>query len=211
VSALLLLFVVGLSQGLIHSVGPDHCAALATLGLLEPGRRRQAMLKVAFRFAAGHAFMLGGLVTACLLIGVGLSETFEKWAEIGSGVALVVLAATLLFFPSALAHGHPHLPGHDHDHRHVRVGGTMGALMAVSGVRSLLLALPPVLAGGSFHLKALSYIPGFGLGVFLGMGVIGLLFAEASTRLSDTLAVLVRRGVAVFSAGLGIVWIAVRL
>ncbi len=211
-SPILLAFLVGLSQGLLHAVGPDHCAAMATLGTLGGGRRRAA-IATALRFALGHAAMLGGIATLCLLAGVGLSETFERWAEVFGGTVLVALAVTALLFPNSFNHGHPHLPGHAKEpHQHVHTVSTAaGALMAISGVRSLLLALPPLLMGGSMSLAAWTYLPGFALGILVGMGAVGLLFAEGISRLNERLTAWVQRVVAVGSGALGLFWIGSRL
>jgi nickel/cobalt transporter (NicO) family protein len=218
VPPLFLAFLVGLGQGLFHAVGPDHCAAMATLGTLGPARRRATFL-VALRFALGHAAVLGGVASVCLVAGVGLSETFERWAEVFGGMVLVALAITAFLFPNVLRHGHPHLPGHTqephshlHDsHTHERVTTAAGALMAVSGVRSLLLALPPLLVGGSLQTSGWTYLPGFALGILLGMGAVGLLLAEGLARLDSTLAERLQRIVAVGSAALGLFWIVNRL
>ncbi|MCY1082112.1 hypothetical protein [Archangium lansingense] len=211
-SPLFFAFLFGLGQGLLHAVGPDHCAAMATLGTLGPSRRRATLL-VALRFAIGHAAVLGGVATFCLLAGVGLSETFERWAEIFGGAVLVALAVTAFLFPNVLRHGHPHLPGHTHEphsHMHDQVSTAAGALMAVSGVRSLLLALPPLLVGGSMQSSGWTYLPGFAFGILLGMGAVGLLFAEGLARLSSNIAERLQRFVAVASAALGLFWIASR-
>jgi len=213
VSPLFLALLFGLGQGLLHAVGPDHCAAMATLGTLGPNRRR-ATFVVAVRFALGHAAVLGGVASVCLLAGVGLSETFERWAEMFGGAVLVALAVTALLFPNVLRHGHPHLPGHTqepHSHMHERVSTAAGALMAVSGVRSLLLALPPLLVGGSLQSSGWTYLPGFALGILLGMGAVGLLFAEGLARMGAGLAERLQRFVAAGSAALGLFWIVTRL
>ena len=212
-SPLFLALLFGLGQGLLHAVGPDHCAAMATLGTLGPNRRR-ATFVVAVRFALGHAAVLGGVASVCLLAGVGLSETFERWAEMFGGAVLVALAVTALLFPNVLRHGHPHLPGHTqepHSHMHERVSTAAGALMAVSGVRSLLLALPPLLVGGSLQSSGWTYLPGFALGILLGMGAVGLLFAEGLARMGAGLAERLQRLVAAGSAALGLFWIVTRL
>ncbi len=212
-SPLFIAFLFGLGQGLLHAVGPDHCAAMATLGTLGPARRRTTLL-VALRFAVGHAAVLGGVATFCLLAGVGLSETFERWAEVFGGMVLVALAVTALLFPNVLRHGHPHLPGHTHEphsHMHDRVSTAAGALMAVSGVRSLLLALPPLLVGGSLQSSGWTYLPGFALGILVGMGAVGLLFAEGLARMGSGLAERLQRVVAAGSAALGLFWIVTRL
>jgi nickel/cobalt exporter len=211
VSPLFFAFVVGLGQGLLHAVGPDHCAAMATLGTLGENRRRAALL-TALRFACGHAMVLGGVAAFCLLAGVGLSEAFERWAEVFGGGVLLALAVTALLFPNSLRHGHPHLPGHAGEpHVHEHVSTAAGALMALSGVRALLLALPPLLMGGSMSLAAWTYLPGFALGILLGMGVVGLVFAEGLSRMSERLAIWMHRAVALSSGALGLFWIGSRL
>ncbi|WNG61340.1 hypothetical protein F0U59_46515 [Archangium gephyra] len=212
-SPLFFAFLFGLGQGLLHAVGPDHCAAMATLGTLGPSRRRATFL-IALRFAIGHAAVLGGIATFCLLAGVGLSETFERWAEIFGGAVLVALAVTAFLFPNVLRHGHPHLPGHTHEphsHMHDQVSTAAGALMAVSGVRSLLLALPPLLVGGSMQSSGWTYLPGFALGILVGMGAVGLVFAESLSRMGTTVAERLQRLVAGASAVLGMFWIVSRL
>ncbi|OJT19656.1 hypothetical protein BO221_35435 [Archangium sp. Cb G35] len=212
-SPLFFAFLFGLGQGLLHAVGPDHCAAMATLGTLGPSRRRATFL-IALRFAIGHAAVLGGIATFCLLAGVGLSETFERWAEIFGGAVLVALAVTAFLFPNVLRHGHPHLPGHTHEphsHMHDQVSTAAGALMAVSGVRSLLLALPPLLVGGSMQSSGWTYLPGFALGILVGMGAVGLVFAEGLSRMGTTVAERLQRFVAGASAVLGMFWIVSRL
>jgi hypothetical protein len=169
---------------------------------------------MAVRFALGHAAMLGGVATVCLVAGVGLSEAFERWAEIFGGGVLIALGVTALLFPNSLHHGHPHLPGHHqepHSHVHEHVSTTAGALMAVSGVRSLLLALPPLLVGGSMRTSGWTYLPGFAFGILLGMGAVGLLFAEGMSRLGASLATWVHRAIAVGSGALGMFWIGSRL
>ncbi|HEY8207029.1 MAG TPA: hypothetical protein VIG99_06100 [Myxococcaceae bacterium] len=206
----LLSLLVGLGQGLLHGLGPDHCAAIATLGAT--GDRRKS-LRVALSFAWGHTLVLGALAGACLALGVGLSEVFERWAERLGGFVLVALAVTALLFPGTLQHGHPNLPphGHDHEHHHhraSRLGGFAGALMAVSGARALALALPPLLVGGALHLAGWVYLPAFGLGVFLSMAGLGLAVSTGASRLSLHGAARLQRAVAVSSGALGVVWIA---
>ncbi len=205
----LLALLIGFLQGLLHGVGPDHCAAVATLG--SAARSRKSALLTAIRFAVGHAVVLGALASVCLLLGFGISETFERWSEIFGGAVLVGVAATALFFPGALAHGHPHLPGHDHHHTHARVSTAAGALMAISGARSLLLALPPLMVGGAFSLSAWVYLPGFALGVLVSMGAVGLLVAEGMSRMHHAIAARLQRVVAAASGVVGLVWIASRL
>lgn len=212
----LIALAVGLGQGLLHGLGPDHCAAVATLGTSTSASKKGAFL-TALRFALGHTVVLGGVALFCLLAGVGISEAFERWAEIVGGAVLLALALAALFFPSVLRHGHAHLPGHDDTHSHpphersLTVSTAAGALMAVSGARSLLLALPPLVLGGTFQLHAWAYLPGFSVGIVLSMGVFGLAVAWGNAKLRGAFATAVQRTVAVASALLGVWWIADRL
>jgi len=203
----LLSLLIGLGQGLLHGLGPDHCAAIATLGVT--GDRR-ASLRAALSFAWGHTLVLGVLALGCLALGVGISEAFERWAERLGGFVLVGLAVAALLFPGTLAHGHPSLPPHGHDHRHhgPRWGGVAGALMAMSGARALALALPPLLVGGAFHLEGWVYLPAFGTGVLLAMAAVGAAASSGARLLSPGAARGLQRAVALSSGALGLAWIA---
>lgn len=207
---------MGMGQGFLHGLGPDHCAAVATLGSSARGDRRAAV-GVALRFALGHALVLGVLAGVCLLLGVGLSETFEQWAEIFGGGVLLAVALAALFFPGALSHGHPHFAKHADGHVHVGngvgngVGTAAGALMAISGARGLLLALPPLVIGGSFSAAAWTYLPGFAVGVMVSMAGFGWLWSLGLSKLNDAALRWAHRSVALASAALGLFWIAARV
>ncbi|HVE85968.1 MAG TPA: hypothetical protein VND93_24095, partial [Myxococcales bacterium] len=201
----LLSLLVGLGQGLLHGLGPDHCAAIATLG---SGGGRRKPLRVALSFAWAHTVVLGALAGACLALGVGLSEAFERWAERLGGFVLVGLAVSAVLFPGTLHHGHPNLPPHGHDHRHPQLGSVAGALMAVSGARALALALPPLLVGGALHFAGWVYLPAFGAGVFLAMAGVGAAVSTGTRWLSPLGAARLQRVVALSSGALGLVWIA---
>lgn len=199
-------FLLGLGQGVLHAAGPDHVAAMATLG-----HDRRRALSVALRFALGHAIVLGSVALFCLLLGVGLSEAFERWAEIAGGLLLLTLALARLFFPTTHAHGHPHLGEHGPRHEHVQLPLAAGALLAVSGVRSLLLAVPPLLVGQSASWTGLWYLPGFAVGILLGMGALGFVWAATMERLHERLFSWVHKGVTLATFALGVFWVAVRL
>lgn len=189
----------------MHGLGPDHCAAIATLTTSS----RRKPWEVALRFALGHSAVLAVLAAACLLFGVGVSESVTRWTEALGGVVLIGLALAALFFPGFVQHGHPHLPPHGVDHGHNRLGTAAGALMALSGVRALMLAMPPLLVGGRFSLQGWSYLPAFALGVFAGMAAVGLLLGRGRDAISGKgLGPLFERTVAVSTGALGVFWIA---
>lgn len=180
--------------GILHGVGPDHLAALGTLATRR-GDLKEA-IGVAIRFGAGHAALLA--VGAGLALGVGfvIPEAFERAAEIfgGSVVALLGLAA-LVDALGLRIHSHSHTHGeHDHQHLHVHVGPVrhdlhvghrhgatlIGALLAVSGLRGLLLLLPAATAGSTWVIGA--SVASFGLGVMASM-VAAAVFGVATARL----------------------------
>ena len=204
---LVLALLTGIGQGLLHAMGPDHCAAMATLAAREERRRRAAWM-IATRFALGHAVVLGGMAALCWLSGRVLSEALERWAEIGSGLVLIALAATAWFFPAAFEHGHPHRRDH-HAGRHL--SWATGALMAVSGVRSLTLALPPMLLGGAGGMASIAYLPGFAAGVLVGMAAFGLVVGLGLERAGRIWSVRARQLAALASAVVGIAWIGKQL
>lgn len=191
-------------------MGPDHCAAMATLGTQQV-RHPSWALKAALRFALGHALVLGSVAAGCLLLGLGISEAFEKWAEIFGGVLLMGLAVTALLFPGALQHGHPHFGSHGPDHEHAQIPLAAGALMALSGVRSLLLALPPLMVGGSGFGQAWLYLPGFALGILVGMGLWGVVISATLKTLRARVLLHTQRTVALATGALGAYWIIDRL
>lgn len=201
--------LLGLGQGLLHAAGPDHCAAVVLLGSSGKGRRQA--FGTALKFALGHVLMLGGLSAFCILAGVGLSAGFERWAEVLGGLVLIGLGLGALLMPGIFLHGHPHVGGHGAAHEHSRLALGAGALLAISGVRSLLFALPPLMVGGSRGLAALGYLPGFALGLFAGMGVLGLVLQAFTGLAGERGSHWFHRAAAVGSAALGVLWITTRM
>ncbi len=178
-----LLSLAGLfGLGILHGLGPDHLAALGTLASRD-GRLRDAVA-VAARFGAGHAGLLAVGAILATAFGFLVPEAFERTAEIfgGSVVALLGFAALAdaLGF-KVHTHRHEH-DGEEHEHVHVHVGPRhrerthalhghgatlVGALLAVSGLRGLLLLLPAA-ATGSPLLVGLAVLA-FGFGVVISM------------------------------------------
>jgi cytochrome c biogenesis protein CcdA len=180
--------LAGVAFGAAHGLGPDHCAALATLLSREGGAGRA--LGVSLRFAAGHALVLAALALPAALAGVLVPESWERGAEVGGGALLVLLGLFALRRlrgrPDVRAldhdadhhhdrhhdHGQVHDHGRAHGHRHG--AALVGGALAVSGVRGLVLALPPLLAAGSSIVPAVLYVAAFGLGIAAAMTAFGL-------------------------------------
>jgi len=177
-----LLAIAGLfGLGLLHGVGPDHLAALGTLASRK-GSVREAVA-VAFRFGAGHAGLLAAGAAASFALGFVIPEAFERGAEIFGGSVVALLGAAAVVEALGLrVHRHAHGESEDHAHLHLHVGRDhvharghghrhgatlVGALLAVSGLRGLLLLLPvaasrsPAVLGGA--------VLAFGAGVVLSM------------------------------------------
>lgn len=174
-----LLAIAGLfGLGLLHGVGPDHLAALGTLAS-KRGNLRSA-IGVALRFGLGHAALLAVGAAAALLLGFAIPEAFERVAELVGGSIVAILGAAAVVEAVGLrVHSHPHGDdGHSHAHVHLgrshgedhphRHGATLiGALLAVSGLRGLMLLLPTASSGAPVVVGAA--VLSFGAGVVVSM------------------------------------------
>ena len=186
--------VAGFVYGVAHGFAPDHCAALASLLVKdEQGGRRAVGLSL--RFGAAHALVLGTLAVPAVLIGGAFPTPWERGAEILGGAVLVLVGVLAL---RRRPHHHPH-------------GATIvGGVLALGGVRSLAIALPPLLVAGRSPLGAGFYVVAFGIGVTTAMVSFGLLLTEGTRRLG------VRRpwitgATGAISVMLGIWWVASNL
>jgi hypothetical protein len=116
---------------------------------------------------------------------------WERAAELGGGALLVALGVL------ALRGG-----GADHPHRH---GGPalVGALFALSGVRALALALPPLLVAERSAWAGAVYVVAFGAGVAAASVAFGLVVAGARRSWPAW----TRRAAGVASIALGTWWV----
>jgi len=169
----MLLLLAILVAGLIHGIGPDHLAAITAFGVaVEHDFRR--VIWFAVRFAGAHAVVI--VIAGVLgHFGRDLlSPHWQKAFDVGAGGLLVLtgLAALIgLLTGKIKVHQHVHTH-HQHDHHHLHVhivpeevkqwrhdhahqgtehvhGGmaaTLGVLFALGGTRSLLMAVPLVIA-----------------------------------------------------------------
>jgi len=200
---LLVAALAGLVYGAAHGLGPDHCAALATLLVGGAGRRRA--VGACLRFGVGHAVVLGGLAAAAALSGFWVPAAWENAAEAVGGALLVLLGALALAraLPLVLhrhAHAHDHgdprepAPAHPHAHWHFHLGDRerhrhthllLGGVFALSGVRALAVVVSPLLLAGRSPESALSFLLGFGAGVTLAMLAFGLVFQTGRRALGE--------------------------
>ena len=192
-------------QGLLHGVGPDHCLAIGALAS-RGGLRRAVAVSV--RFGLGHMAVLGVLATAAVVAGVVIPARWESALEVVGGASLLALGCWTLLggVPGDPTHHHGDGVTHAHDLAEHAPSAAVaapaarrgvfplvaGALFGLSGVRSLVLALPLMAQRNPVVLVA--GVSLFGLGVLLSMVVVGYLtqrIATAAHRVERGLRVLV--------------------
>ncbi len=190
--------------GVLHGLGPDHCAALASLIAHDPDHR--ASTRASFQFGLGHAAALGIFGLAAGASGLLIPESWERAAEVLAGVLLLAVGVLALtrrdaqFVVHSHAHdharaddGHPHAHWHTHmggaalfrqheprhPHRHPHLAAIVGGAFGLSGVRALTLALPPLILAAHSLASALVFVVAFGLGVTIAMVGFGFVFQTA--------------------------------
>ncbi len=190
-----MLLVLGslFGQGLLHGVGPDHCLAIGALAS-KGGLRRAVAVSV--RFGLGHMAVLGFFATAAVVAGVAIPARWESALEVVGGASLLALGCWTLLSGAAGEATHHHGDGVMHAHDLAEHDATKaparsslatrgpfslvaGALFGLSGVRSLVLALPLMVQRSPLTL--LAGVGLFGLGVLLSMVCVGYLTQRIAT------------------------------
>lgn len=208
-------------NGLHHGLGSDHVMAITTLAGRGAGNREVTGLGL--KFGLGHMGALVFLGGAALLMNLTIPASWESRAEAFGGGLLVLLGFwTFVEWlrevgyvhshhhthgrrPKGHVHYHFHLQGHHpHQHAHPHFSTALGALFALSGLRSLLLGAVPILQARSLF-WALIYILIFGLGIVTSMAACGWLAGAAAQRQGHGQAVTLL--VSLFSVALGAYWI----
>jgi nickel/cobalt transporter (NicO) family protein len=225
-----ILTATALSLGFLHGLGADHLMAIATLAVRtdgSPEARRGEPIRVAVRFALGHALLLLVGAGGVLLLGWQIPELVERAGEIVGGVLLILMGAFTLWVVAAeRLYGHTHRAGwlnwHVHFGRrdrhpappaHSSRAGLLGAVFAVSGLRALTLLGPELSPGGATaSLVTLLYLVGvFAVGILLSMSLFGIVLSRMLG--SQIVAAAVGRGAALVTAvasiALGLYWVSV--
>jgi nickel/cobalt exporter len=190
--------LAGWIMGLKHGLGPDHCAALASLLVGSPLDRSRA-LSISLRFGLGHAFVLAFFVSGASLVGAAIPESWERIAEMFGGLLLFAMGVVVL------RHGTLHAPTSDAP-RATLIGG----VFALSGVRGLLLSLPALLLARHDWMGIAGYVLTFGIGVTTAMVGFGLAFGwarSAGDRFGRIGARLPSTLVGGFAVLLGLFWV----
>lgn len=222
----------GIAIGVLHGLGPDHCAALASL-LVRDGQSH-GTARLSLKFGLGHALALGGLGLAAAASGLLIPESWERNAEVLAGALLIVVGVLAIRARDSRVLLHRHAHEHDgerHEHWHAHVGEQatthsrhrhphlatlVGGGFGLSGVRALTLALPPLLVAGHSWVAALAFVLCFGLGVALSMVAFGLVFQLTKRRMESAIGAAIGGAwlsafVGVIACGLGVYWIASNL
>jgi ABC-type nickel/cobalt efflux system permease component RcnA len=223
--------VAGGLYGVAHGLGPDHCAALATLIVRRDARDRRAAVRASVRFGVSHALVLGALAAAAALSGWLVPPAWEQALEAIGGALLVVLGAFVIARALPLViHRHRHQHQHQHDHEravhahwHLHVGdpehkkhdhrhaALVGGAFALSGVRAVAVAVAPLLIAGRSLPAAIAYLIAFGAGVTLAMIAFGLLFQAGRRLLGTGARDVTSLIVGAVSAVLGVGWVVASL
>lgn len=200
----MLLLASALGLGFLHGLGADHLMAITALSI-GPGTDRSPgparALRVAVRFACGHAVLLALGALVGLLVGWTIPPEIDRGGELAAGMLLVTLGGVGLWAVATrgvYAHRHAHGdPAHVHWHVHVgrpehhprpsahsHVPLLLGAVFAVSSLRALAMLAPFGGGTAASPLLIAALIVIFGAGILLSMSLFGILLAGLmSTRL----------------------------
>ena len=216
--------------GFLHGLGADHLMAIAALSIGGAGEtavvQRTRAVRVAFRFALGHALLLGVGAAALLALGWSLPLMFERAGEVLGGTLLVVLGGVGLWgIRAGRIYAHSHQHGNEpaaHWHLHVgrrdshpipaahsHLPTIVGAAFALSSLRALTILAPFGQSTDSAPLwTLLVMITVFAIGIMLSMSLFGVAFARVmsaarAARLGQAAAAIM----ACTSIGLGVFWI----
>ena len=227
----MILTATALSLGFLHGLGADHLMAIAALAVntdRSAGDGRREPIRVAVRFALGHALVLLVGAGAVLLLGWQIPELVERTGRDrrrGAADSDGRLHAVGRRRRAALR---PHAPrrvaatgtctsaGAIAIRRRPRTpsrAGLLGAVFAVSGLRALTLLGPELSPGGATaSLLTLLYLVGvFALGILLSMSLFGIVLSRVLG--SEAMAAAVGRGAALVTAvasiALGVYWVSV--
>ena len=195
----MLLALTALALGFLHGLGADHLMAITVLSAGESGVDGSGRVSfgVAARFAFGHALLLFGGAVFVLMLGWNIPLAFEQVSEVFAGGLLVLLGIVGLWaMQTGRLYGHSHSNGqlvrpawqlhfgrqshHSTEKRQALLPTVLGAVFAVSGLRSLTL-LAPFENVSTFNYSLLILvllILVFAVGIMLSMCLFGAVLAR---------------------------------
>lgn len=199
-----------LALGLLHGLGADHLMAIAALSIGSPNAHtRTQTFRVALGFALGHAILLAAGTTLAVIAGWTIPLLVERTGEVAGGCILIALGlAGLWMAMTRRPGGHVHTPSEPPSHRHSNMATVLGAVFAISGLRTVALLTPLGGHDGSF-VALLGLILIFALGILLSMSLFGIVLAgtlgapRVASWATQAAAVVTGAG----SIGLGAYWV----
>jgi nickel/cobalt transporter (NicO) family protein len=202
------LLLSALVLGCLDGRGGDHLMAIAALSVeggadVTAAARRSRALRVATRFAAGHALLLGFGASLIVLIGWSIPPHVERGGEMLGGALLIVMGLVTLQHLR-------HRADVAHRQQHSHVPAMIGAAFAISSLRAVVMLTPfgPDAAGEPLPLL-LGLIGVFAVGILASMSLFGVALAGVlSTRALQRVGHGASALVGLSSIVLGIAWVA---
>ena len=211
---------MALVVGVLHSLEPDHLAAVTAFVVHRPGRWEA--VGYGLRWALGRGGVVFVVGTSLLLLPIHLDESLSVWLERAVGVSLIALGGWVLATARTLhAHRHRHADGTEHvhlhahpfsahsaeepgsprSHHHRHAATLIGALHGMAGTATVV-AMIPLVATASV-LAGVAFLAVFGVGTAISMVLYAMFAGIIADRAAKTSA-WVGRALA-RSAGLGTV------
>jgi cytochrome c biogenesis protein CcdA len=220
---------MALVVGVLHSLEPDHLAAVTAFVVRRPGRWEA--VGYGLRWALGH----GGIVllagTSLLLLPIHLDGSVGVWLERAVGASLILLGGWVLATARTLhAHHHRHEDGTEHvhlhahplsahdprdsggpgAHRHRHAATLIGALHGMAGTATVV-ALIPLVATDSV-LTGVAFLVVFGIGTAGSMVLYAMfagLVADRAAKKSVWLGRSLARAAGLGTVAVGVWWLLV--
>ncbi|MCU0634434.1 MAG: sulfite exporter TauE/SafE family protein [Gemmatimonadaceae bacterium] len=175
-----LLLLTALTLGMVHTIAPDHLAAVSVFVSRRPGWRRAVAYGA--RWGLGHSITIVLVGVLVLLTQVRLPAAFESQVDRVVGLVLIWLGVQAVRRAwrgrAAVAHGHvagEGAPAHAHDDGGKLLG--IGMLHGLAGSGALVVALPS--AAAASPAGSLGYLAAFGVGTIVAMSVLAAALGAA--------------------------------
>lgn len=176
---MLLLLASALVLGMLHTVAPDHLAAVSVFVSRRPGWRRAASYGA--RWGLGHSITIMAVGALVLLLQLRMPAAFEASVDRVVGAVLIVLGAQAMRrawqHRHAANHVHPDgaAPPHSHDDSGKLLG--IGMLHGLAGSGAMVVALPS--AAAASRAGSIGYLAAFGVGTIVAMSVLAAALGTA--------------------------------
>jgi sulfite exporter TauE/SafE len=171
---MLLLLASALVLGMLHTVAPDHLAAVSVFVSRRPGWRRA--VSYGARWGLGHSITILAVGALVVLLQLRMPAAFEASVDRVVGLVLIVLGAQAVRRAWRTGHvtDHVHANALPHTHSHDDGGKLLGIgmLHGLAGSGALVVALPS--AAAASPAGSIGYLAAFGVGTIVAMSVIAV-------------------------------------